>query len=134
MFIWSKWTRSKSDRETITWSYHILIRYILLFFSLFRRMSMPIRMIPKIEMENFVSLILFINFISMNSQLMMQSFITYSCPFLLYISVSMFEIVKFENDACTTGGNKNGTCFTRSVLIILFPIYCSWFFWNNQIS
>jgi len=26
--------------------------------------------------------------------------------------LSMFEIVKFENDACTTGGNKNGTCFT----------------------
>jgi len=26
--------------------------------------------------------------------------------------LSMFEIVKFENDVCTTGGNKNGTCFT----------------------
>merc|ERR1712223_1812745 len=26
--------------------------------------------------------------------------------------LSMFEIVKFENDPCTTGGNKNGTCYT----------------------
>jgi len=26
--------------------------------------------------------------------------------------LSMFEIIKFENDVCTTGSNRNGTCFS----------------------
>ena len=131
MFILSKWTRSE---KCITWSYRIITRDILLFFSLFRHMSMPIMAILKIEMENFVSWIIFINQISMNCKYTHRFRPLSYLISVFYISVSMFEIVKFENDACTTGGNKNGTCFTRSVLIILFPIYCSWFFWNNQIS
>ena len=28
----------------------------------------------------------------------------------------MFNIVKFPNDPCDSGGTKNGTCYTKSVL------------------
>ena len=57
----------------------------------------------------------------------MLLFTTLNCHAKEKMAVRFFEIIKFPNDACITGSNKNGTCFTRSVMIV-FSIYCSWFF------